>query len=66
MSENVTPSIEEIKRKALQDAERIELLSVMGMNRHQRRAIAKFNKRKKIPGTMKPYVKAAPKTETQA
>lgn len=49
---------EEVKEHVLKAASGTEMLAVMGMNRHARRAIAKLNKRAKIPGSMKPYVKA--------
>lgn len=51
---------EEVKRHVLKNAGKIDALSAMGMNRHARRALAKINKRKKIPGTMKPYVRSSP------
>lgn len=54
---------DEVKRKVLAGAGRIDALSAMGMNRHERRALAKINKRKKIPGTMKPYVRARKEDE---
>lgn len=47
-----------IKRKVLNDANRISLLAIMGMNRHERRALAKLNDIKKIAGKNIPYAKS--------
>lgn len=54
-----------IKRKVLNDANRISLLAIMGMNRHERRALAKLNDIKKIAGKNTPYAKSK-REEAQA
>lgn len=47
----------QMKRKVLEMATSLNMLSAMGMNRHQRRGLAKANGVKKITGSMKPFVK---------
>lgn len=44
----------EIKKSVLGKVREIDLMSLMGMNRHARRALAKANHVKKIGGSMKP------------
>lgn len=47
---------QDVKRSVYGTAQRLDLMSVMGMNRHERRALAKINGRAKIAGSTRSYV----------
>lgn len=43
---------------------KLDLMSMMGMNRHERRALARVNRIKNIRGSNKPFVRKANATGT--
>ncbi len=60
-AENVrelSPAERVTRDKVIKSAQAIDMMSLMGMNRHERRALASLNNAGKITGTNKPYVKS--------